>query len=532
MRFASLERVSTKRQEEHGESLPVQRRCNAEDVERLGGTLVARYGGQEHATPSWERKEFDRLLGDAGKGLWDALIVHHTDRWSRDNARSKEGLAVLRKHKIKFYVGTTFKDLHKSAVCFELGMGAEVGEFVAMLQQEKMFESKIARARKGRPAIGGRHGLPVGRTWDKKSGTWGLDAAKAGMYRDIAARFLKGESLYVLSRAYGMSYSTICRNLRENMGPVWVQHFDSDRLNVHEEVPTPVPAILDEDTIRAIHKRLDANRTFYHDAPRVVHPYLLRGFLFCDGCDRALTGAANRWGTRYYRHAHGTYVRLRKSEPCPYCIPRKPHVRADLIENVVVSELFRLHGSPAAVERSIREALPQADEARRQLAHLEAELAKLDGARNRILDLVESEALTNGQATAKLNDIKEREGQLRADLDKVRSQLANVPTEEAIQRFLAWSPAGQPWQPGMPFWVQDADGNEYPGGNGIGSLAGLVRSHEDQRKLVESVFTRPGAGVYLTPEGKGGFRWRMEGLWTFTLEGRCREQSGTPRRSG
>src|SRR5262245_16035527 len=94
IRFAALIRVSTEAQERQGESLRTQRKDNETCVEQLGGSIAGFYGGQEHGTPGWERKEFDRLLRDAAAGLFDAVIVNHIDRWGRDDKRSIEGLDI------------------------------------------------------------------------------------------------------------------------------------------------------------------------------------------------------------------------------------------------------------------------------------------------------------------------------------------------------------------------------------------------------------------------------------------------------
>ena len=75
LRFASLIRVSTERKEKQGESLVTQRKGNERDVERLGGIIAEVYGGAEHATPGWEKGEVDRLLADAARKKFDAVIV-------------------------------------------------------------------------------------------------------------------------------------------------------------------------------------------------------------------------------------------------------------------------------------------------------------------------------------------------------------------------------------------------------------------------------------------------------------------------
>ena len=77
-------------------------------VEQRGGKIVAWHGGQEHATPGYEKKEIDRLLADALKQpkSFDAVIVAHADRWSLgDNTKSQHGLKVFEANKILVLCG-------------------------------------------------------------------------------------------------------------------------------------------------------------------------------------------------------------------------------------------------------------------------------------------------------------------------------------------------------------------------------------------------------------------------------------------
>lgn len=65
LKFAAFCRVSTEKQEVKGESLPAQKTKCTKNVHLLGGKITAWYGGQEHATAGYEKKEIDRLLKDA-----------------------------------------------------------------------------------------------------------------------------------------------------------------------------------------------------------------------------------------------------------------------------------------------------------------------------------------------------------------------------------------------------------------------------------------------------------------------------------
>src|SRR6266545_8060084 len=105
LRFAALRRVSTEQQEKVGESLRTQTADIEKVVDDLGGVITGWYGGAESATPGHEKKEVNRLIEDAQKRprTWDALIVAHPDRWSRDNAFSRAGLEVFREHGVRFF---------------------------------------------------------------------------------------------------------------------------------------------------------------------------------------------------------------------------------------------------------------------------------------------------------------------------------------------------------------------------------------------------------------------------------------------
>src|SRR5262249_1668436 len=149
-RFAALVRVSTEQQEQQGESLAVQRQSLEHDVARLGGQVVAWFGGQEHGTAGWERREVDRLIAEASRDLLDAVIVAYADCWSRDNAKSKEGLNAFRQADIRFFVGATEYDLFNPEHVLFLGMSAEFGEFQARHQSKKSIDARLKRAREGR----------------------------------------------------------------------------------------------------------------------------------------------------------------------------------------------------------------------------------------------------------------------------------------------------------------------------------------------------------------------------------------------
>jgi DNA invertase Pin-like site-specific DNA recombinase len=539
LRFAAMVRVSTEKQEQQGESLHVQRNSNIRDVEKLGGKIVQWYGGQEHATEGWERKEVDRLIADASKGKFNAVIVAYADRWSRDNAKSKEGLEAFRKNSIKFYVGTLPLDLFSPEHRLMLGINAEIGEFIALQQQKKSLQSKIERARQGKPTCGS---LPYGRTYSKEVG-WGIDLEKQALIKDVAERYLRGVPMTKMARELGVNKSNLIRLLRERCGGELVIEFNSDKLDIHETVTLAVPSLLDDALLKAVRERLKANRTNLHKPPRPKYEYLLSGRVFCAACGYTLVGQTNHENHRYYAHTNRDADNL-----CP-CKPR-PWVRADWLEGEVTRQLFEMFGNPAAIEKAIRRAVPDGDDLAKRKAKLDADLAKLGRSRDNILRLVDDDALTYEQAKGRLASIKEREEHLREESDKLAEQLVNLPDEDTLRRYVerfqddfgsikavtvavrdenhnTHSASGYvSGEYGTAYFAQDEDGDvSVASGEDVNGFLNAVTTKDDRRHLIDAVFARTmtdgkPAGIYVSPVAGPRFGSNKRSRkWKFTLKG-------------
>jgi DNA invertase Pin-like site-specific DNA recombinase len=489
----------------------------------MGGQIVRRYAGQEHATAGWERQQLDKLLADAAQDRkpFDAVIVADASRWSRDNVRSDTGLEALRDAGVRFFVLRTEHDLFNPEARLFLRMSASIGAYHADIQAKKSVDNRIERARRGVPTAGK---VPFGRIWDAGKRQWRIDPQKQEMVRDCARRYLAGEPLPRLAREYGMNHSNLCKVLRERCGDQWEIAFRSDRLNIRETVSVPVPPLLPPETIAAVRHRLTANRTYLHKPPRSKHEFLLRGRVFCAACGYAMFGQENGNGRLYYRHCHHDRVK-----ECPLKDPR-PWVPAKSIEGAVVRDLFDMFGNPAAIERAVKASAPECDKALMRRADLEKELAKIDKARNRLLGLIERDAITDAQAEAKLVELKDRSAGLRAELDKLAQALAGMPDERALKVWVerikteGWNPVlDRPMSDSIV--VMDDEGNQYAGGNDVASF--VLMSNADRRALIENVFgdAMPDgspAGIYLTPAGGAAhgpksFTYQIRGRLTGSL---------------
>lgn len=494
LRFAPLIRVSTETQERQGESLRTQRNQILQYVKSLGGVIPEScwiYSGQEHATPGQERQNLDKLLSDAGKNMFDAVIVCDASRWSRDNRKSKEGLEVLRQHGIRFFVGSMEYALHLPEHALFLGMATEINEFHARQQTMKSLQNRIERSRRGIPSCGK---LPYGRTFDKKTQTWGLDEEKVKQIRWAARQYLSGKSgIPEIAKALGMNITNLWKILNHRCGDTWEQNFRSKELNIDETVTLTIPRILPQKTIDAIHSQAAANKTYNHG--EVKNNYLLTRTVFCAQCGFAMFGQTNHGSRRYYRHARG------RTTPCDPSL----WIPAEELEQAVVVHLFAMFGDQAAMERAITRAIPDHSKLAALREEKDALQAKIDQARREKQNIVRHIAkgtLSDEEAAQALAEAREREDLLTAQVNRITPQLENIPDEQQIRRRVSL--------------IRNVLRDVYSDGSHL-----LKMSYEEKRELVKRAFGGRDAegrrlGVYVNKVGEG---------WTFTIRGILQEEA-------
>jgi hypothetical protein len=285
-----------------------------------------------------------------------------------------------------------------------------------------------------------------------------------------------------------MHPSTLWRIFRESCGDTW-----SIRLG-GKTITYQVPRLLDNDTIRRVNDKLDANATNGRGSPK--YDYLLNGHIFCAACEATLSGSAKKQGKYlYYRHLKNTA----KAKACPLWLgPHRPYVHADEIEPKIVRQLFDMIGNPAEVERAVKRAMPDCERQQKELKRLENELAGIERGRQRILAMVARDLITDAQAEKQVAELKDRETNLLQERDRLASALAAVATAEQIKEAVDFFEVNGR----LMFCTRYPDGVVTCSG-GIGSYMAMVSKPEDQRHLIETFFADPlpdgkPAGVYVS----------------------------------
>src|SRR5262249_8141497 len=142
--------------------------------------------------------------------------------------------------------------------------GVAEDERLRILRRTKT--GKISKAQRLNSPVGSKR--PFGREWiwhDKKrtAGAWVKDEAKQAMVKDVARRYVRGGSMEKLAVEHGIHPSFLHKVITKCCGPIWIQHIRCPEVGIDGTIDTQVPPLLDDETIRAIHARAEANKTYH-----------------------------------------------------------------------------------------------------------------------------------------------------------------------------------------------------------------------------------------------------------------------------
>lgn len=490
--FAPIIRVSGIAQKKRGESLRTQRKQLEEAISSLGGTVYRWYEGQEHATPEQERKILDQVIEDSKANKFHAVNVCDTSRWSRDNQRSKGDLEIFKKNGIRFFVLTKEFDLFNPLEYFIVSMNVEIAEFFASEQSYKSLINCMERARRGIPTKGR---LPYGRTFNTKTGEWGIDPEKKQKIEYAVHDYLNGASMRDLAKYLGICCSQVHHTFAKRLGADWEIRFRSARLNIDENVPIKIPPLVSEENIDKVKARLEVNKTCKHG--QLKNQYLLGRMIFCRQCGYALVGAEYH-GHLYYRHQ--AYRRCSAFGS----------IRADIIDNPVFNDIFEVVGDVTRIRESIERALPDLEKQKllsKQFDICRGDLLKLETQQRRLIDSISNGIIENEEASEKISEIREKNLILKQTMDKISVELDSMPSQEEVN--MSSQLLHSQWE---SFWQSTGHKEKM--------------TVEDKRKVLQELFSEKTSdgrrsGVYVEYH-----RHNKKGPWHYQIEGSFIDLSG------
>lgn len=380
------------------ESIDAQLRAIRKYCTEHDAVLLTVYADKGISGTSDNRPEFQRMIADADKGEFDAVIVHKLDRFARNRYDSAIYKNHLQKRGIRLIsVLENLQDTPESVILESVLEG--INEYYSLnLSREVrkgLLENALACKATGGPP-------PLGYSVDKETHRYVINEYEAEAIRMIFRMYLDGSSYTeIIAELNRRGYRTrrgdlfgknslyaLLRN--ERYTGVYIYIADSakhakgryDRSGNYDEnavirVPGGMPAIISEEDFHRVQEKM-AERRHKSAQFSAKQEYLLSGKIMCGVCGNPYAGNSRR-----PRPGHPLYVSYkctRRNQKIKTC--KNPEINRDMLEEMVLerlcSSLFDPRVIPSLLERYNRYVAEKSDSARNTAETLRTELQSVE----------------------------------------------------------------------------------------------------------------------------------------------------------
>ena len=284
-------RYSSDRQRE--ESIEGQIRECTDYAMRNEITLIDSYIDRALSARTADRPDFQRMITDSAKGIFDAVLVYKLDRFSRDRYDSAYYKHVLKKNGVRVISIKENISEGPEGIILESMLEGYAEYYSAELAQ-KIRRGQYENATK---CMNNGGNTSLGYQVDKEKGILVIDPVTAPIVQEIFTRYAKGERISIIQKDLkergirskrGNAYSvSVLSNLLKNRKYIGEYKYG--------DIVTPdgIPAIIDNDLFERVQRRMKANKKAPARAT-AIEEYLLTTKLYCGNCGRLMVGESGR----------------------------------------------------------------------------------------------------------------------------------------------------------------------------------------------------------------------------------------------
>lgn len=321
------------------ESIEGQLRECKEIAKKHGLMVIHEYVDKRLSGTNDERPDFQRMLRDADRGLFDVMITWKNDRFARNRYDSAIYKQRLKRNGIKIIYAKEHIPEGPEGIILESmleGMAeyysANLSQNIRRGQRENALEGKF---------IGGT--IPLGYKLDTEK-RYIIDPETAPIVREIFERYVAGDTVtdickdlnargYRTSRKRDFNRSSLHR-IFSNEKYIGVYRYE-DIKNINA-----IPRIITDELFNAANIRAIKNKKSRRTKSATKVEYMLTGKIFCGHCGEPMGGSwgTSKSGTRYnYYLCNG--ARNKKSS-CRKKAEQKEKLE-NLIINIVINNILR-----------------------------------------------------------------------------------------------------------------------------------------------------------------------------------------------
>ena len=362
------------------------RECTAY-AEKNGITVVKHYIDRALSAKTDNRPDFQQMIKDSEKRLFDIVLVWKLDRFARNRYDSAHYEYQLERNHVKL-VSATEPISDSPAGIMVKSMLTGMAEYYSAELSEKVVRGMTENVLKGK-YNGGT--IPIGFKVDEEK-FFQIDPLKAPFVVEAFQRYNDGATMKELMNWLNDSGVTTNRNQKFTYNSV--QTLLTNKRYIGENhfkdivMPDSIPAIVDKDLFEEVQQKIKKNSR----AParhKAEDDYLLTTKLFCGMCGAMMFGECGTGRNKVVHH----YYKCATAKRFKTC--KKKTVRKEWLEDLVIAETMKLIQDDAVIDAIVAEVMELQDQENTTLPLLEKQMREVENGIENMLNAIQAGVLTN-----------------------------------------------------------------------------------------------------------------------------------------
>lgn len=427
MRAVIYARYSSDSQRE--ESIEGQLRECKEYADKNEIVIIGEYIDRALSAKTDNRPNFQKMVKDSYKRLFDTVIVWKVDRFARNRYDSAHYKNILKKNGVKVVSAREHISEGAEGIILE-SMLEGYAEYYSVELAEKINRGLTENALKGKVNGGS---FPIGYKLTKEQ-TLEIDEETAPIVVEVFTRYADGEKMAHIAK--DLTVRGIKSRYSDKISLNTVHHMLTNRRYIGEYRfrdivhPHSFPAIISEELFERVQRKMEKNKK----AParhKAEDDYILSAKLKCGKCTTNMVGESgtSRTGVthRYYK-----CLSAKRKRGCD-----KKAVKKEWIEDLVVKYTMKVVMDDELIETIADSILYLLSQENTKIPQLQSKLKEIDGYIENLLNAIQ-QGLFNESAKKRLDELEASKAEIETAIFSEQLQRPEITKDHIlcyIQRF-------------------------------------------------------------------------------------------------
>ena len=409
------------------------RECTAY-AEKNGITVVKHYIDRALSAKTDNRPDFQQMIKDSEKRVFDFVLVWKLDRFARNRYDSAHYEYQLERNHVKL-VSATEPISDSPAGIMVKSMLTGMAEYYSAELSEKVVRGMTENVLKGK-YNGGT--IPIGFKVDEEK-FFQIDPLKAPFVVEAFQRYNDGATMKELMNWLNDSGVTTNRNQKFTYNSI--QTLLTNRRYIGENrfkdivMPDSIPVIIEKELFDSVQDKIAKNRR----AParhKAEDDYLLTTKLFCGMCGAMMFGECGTGRNKVVHH----YYKCATAKRFKTC--KKKTVRKEWLEDLAIAETMKLIQDDAVIDAIVAEVMELQDQENTTLPLLEKQMREVENGIENMLNAIQAGVLTNStKSRLEKLEAQQKELEVRIAEEKIaRPRLSENQVRFWLTRFRKLDP--------------------------------------------------------------------------------------------